>query len=91
VLAPTEQIDQLRAAVEALYALGTLNRGKANSLWKKLEHAQSEVDRGNSKVAYNVIGAFRNEVAGLLPPDQGEPLLALAESLLQSLQVGGGF
>jgi hypothetical protein len=61
---------------------------------KKLQHAQTAVDKGKLKKAYNVIGAFKNEVraliaSGRLTPAQAEPLRTAADLLLQSLQIGG--
>ncbi len=96
VLSPSEQIIQLQAAVQNLNSQGALNKGQTNSLLKKLEHALDQLDKGKTKVAYNMIGAFKNEVqaltsAGVLTPVQGLSLLTAAELLSQSLQIGGGF
>ena len=51
---------------------------------------------GKLKAAYNVVGAFKNEVRALINSKRltlalGQPLLDAADSLLQSLQIGGGF
>jgi hypothetical protein len=90
VLSPAEQIGGLRSLVNALYGVGMTNQGQTNSLLKKLDHALSALDRYQTKVAYNMIGAFKNEVSGLLKPTRGEALLTAANLLLQSLQIGGG-
>src|SRR5262249_23692305 len=101
VLSPTEQINQLETMVEALENQGALNQGQGNSLLVKLENAQAAIappapKQPNLKEAYKVIGAFENEVQamirnGRLRPEQSDPLLAAAELLLQSLQIGGAF
>ena len=95
VLSPTEQIALLEASVATLHADGALNRGQANSLLKKLEHAQSALGRRLPIVASAMIGAFWIQVrsfvaAGVLTPAEGEPLLSDAERLLRSLAVGAG-
>ncbi|HYV34339.1 MAG TPA: hypothetical protein VE988_01465 [Gemmataceae bacterium] len=60
------------------------------------ENAQTALDQGKTKTAFNVIGAFRNEVKSLIAsrkitPAQGDPLLNAVDLLLQSLEIGGGF
>src|SRR5690606_4531120 len=52
--------------IEALVADGTLNKGQANSLIKKLENAESLLEKGNLTPALNMIDAFLNEVAALV-------------------------
>jgi hypothetical protein len=96
VASPTEQIDGLQAAVAALSAQGMLNHGQANSLAKKLEHAQAALDKGKIKVAYELIGAFIGKVrslvgTGVLTAAEGDSLLSATDLLLKSLQIGGGF
>jgi phosphodiesterase/alkaline phosphatase D-like protein len=96
VLSADEQIAQLENMVTALFNQGLLNQGQTNSLLAKLNDAQSAVDQGKLKVAYNVVGAFKNEVQALinsrrLSLAQAEPLLDAADSLSLSLQIGGGF
>ena len=82
--------------VEALSAQGAINQGQTNSLLKKLMQAQSAIGQGKPEVAYDVIEAFHNEVqsliaSGVLTDAQGDPLLTVADLLLQSLLTGGGF
>lgn len=81
--------------VDALYSQGALNQGQSNSLLSKLENAQRAIDKGKPKEAYNVVGAFKNEVqaliaSGRLAPAQGNALLTATDLLLQSLLIGGG-
>jgi hypothetical protein len=91
VLSPTGQIAALDDATRALYAEADINQGQANSLLKRPENAQAALNLCKSKLA-----AFRNQISsliadGVLTPAQGEPLLSAAQSLLQSLGIGGGF
>ena len=95
VLSPAE-IDALAGLVAVLEVEAAINGGQSNSLMKKLENAQAALAEGKPKVAYAAIGGFKCQVrslvaTGVLTPDQGRPLLAAADSLLQSLQIGGGF
>jgi phosphodiesterase/alkaline phosphatase D-like protein len=96
VLSPTDQITGLQLLVQTLSTQGALNDGQANSLLRKLERAQQQVDMGKPKVAYIEISAVRVEVlaliaSGRLTHAQGDPLLDGIDLLLQSLQIGGGF
>ena len=96
VLSPTEQTTALEHAIAALHTDADINQGQANSLLTKLENAQAALDRCKSKLAYHAVAAFLSQVSsliadGVLTPAQGEPLLSAAESLLQSLGIGGGF
>jgi len=74
------------AAVERLRDDGILNKGQANALVVKLENADRATGRGQDKVFLNMLGAFVNQVSdfiaqGILTPEQGQNLLAAAESL----------
>jgi uncharacterized protein YjiK len=96
VLSAAEQIATLEDAIEALSAEAFINQGQVNSLLKKLVNAHAALNQVKSKLAYNSVAAFRNQVldliaTGVLSPAQGEPLLSAAELLLQSLRIGGGF
>jgi VCBS repeat-containing protein len=91
-----DQIAALQASIATLYAQSAVNQGQANSLFKKLENAQTALAQNKLKVAYNLIGAFSGEVqsllaTGVLTPAQADPLLSEVESLLKSLLTGGGF
>jgi hypothetical protein len=96
VVSAADQIAELRARVVALGARGALNGGQTNSLLVKLDQAAQKLADGQVKVAYNLIGAFVDEVeslraGGVLPPDQADWLLVPARRVRQSLLVGGGF
>ena len=96
ILSPAEQIDSLRGGVAVLSAGGAVNQGQANSLLKKLANAQVAVDQAKLKVAFNAVASFGSGVqslldTGVLTPEQAAPLLSAAQTLLQSLQIGGGF
>jgi hypothetical protein len=96
VVSAADQIADLRARVVALGAQGVLNGGLTNSLLVKLDQAARKLAGGQVRVAYNLIGAFINEVeslkaGGVLSPDQADWLLIPARRLRQSLLGGGGF
>ncbi len=62
---------------------GVLNRGQANALLKKLQNAERMVERGQLSAAFNVLGAFTNQVhdlvnEGILTTEQGEDLISCA-------------
>jgi hypothetical protein len=94
VLSPTEQIDGLAAMVATLHAQAALGQNHANSLLKKLEHARMALAEGKPKVVRAGIRGFVDNVqflveTGVLTPALADPLLAVAESLLLGLQIGG--
>lgn len=96
VQSPAEQIAHLRALVEALYAQGSLNQGQSNALLTKLAHIELQVAQGNTRVAYNIVGAFKNHVldliaTGVLSHEEGDALVFAADLLRESLLLGGGF
>ncbi len=85
-----EQIDFLEDQVNALEDDDSLNRGQARALKAKLRAAKRSVLRGKPKTAANQIGAFINQVqafvsGGVLSAEEGEALLASAETTLESL------
>ena len=95
VASPAEQLDDLQDRVRVLRELGALNQDLARELLSKLYKANQAIVEGKTKVAYNLIGAFLNQVQdlidrGLLTP-AAAPLLTLARRLRLSLQIGGGF
>jgi DNA/RNA endonuclease G (NUC1) len=62
----TEQgIAALRAAVEALIAGGTLNKGQATSLNAKIDAAEAAIARGNYPAAQGQLAALGNEISAL--------------------------
>jgi len=58
----------------------------ANSLVKKLDHANSAVNQGKTKVGSNLLAAFRNEASAVLKTQAGS-VLSTTELLLQSLSI----
>jgi phosphodiesterase/alkaline phosphatase D-like protein len=88
-LSPTERVARLKSIIDTLHSAGTINQGQANSFTKKLDQAQSAIDSGQMKVAFNLVGAFGNEVNGLLKVSSSDPLLTDIDTLLQRLEAGG--
>jgi hypothetical protein len=81
ILTPAQAIPNVIATIQGLQAAGVLNKGQANSLTVKLNHA---IDSLNSKpdqpTACNQLQAFVNEVnayvsAGILTQAQADSLL----------------
>jgi pullulanase-type alpha-1,6-glucosidase len=85
-----DQIDLLLDEVDTLETAGVVNGGQANSLTSKLKAAQKSAANGRSGPAANQISAFINHVEalvaeGVLSPEEGEMLIAIAEAILLSL------
>jgi len=96
VLSPVEQLADLRSLVESLRDQGALNRGQTNALLQKLDQVEQKVERGQPKVAYNVLGAFSNQVEdllanGILTTEEADLFLIPARLLREGLLIGGGF
>jgi hypothetical protein len=94
VLSPTEQVAALRVMVQELADEGLLNKGQANALLTKLRHIDAALAKNHGKVAFNVAGAFLNQLrafthAGILTTAQSAPLITAAIQLRQSLMIGG--
>jgi len=81
VLTPAQAIPNVITTIDGLQAAGTLNRGQANSLRVKLNHAIDSLNtKPDQKTACNQLQAFVNEVnayvaAGILTPAQANSLL----------------
>jgi VCBS repeat-containing protein len=95
VLSPAEQVANLRQMVQSLADAGAFkNHGRLNALLTKLNQIDAALERGQGKVAYNVAGAFLNQIrafrsAGILTAAQAAPLITAATQLRTSLSVGG--
>jgi pullulanase-type alpha-1,6-glucosidase len=84
------QIDVLIDEVDALEGDGSVNSGQANALRSKLLAAQKSAGNGKLIPAANQINAFINQVTtlmsdGILSPEEGAALIAIAEEILLSL------
>jgi len=81
VLTPAQAIPNIIDAINNLQAAGVLNKGQANSLIVKLQHAiDSLTTKPDQPTACNQLQAFVNEVnayvkAGILTPAQAAQLL----------------
>ena len=81
VLTPAEAIPNIIADIQALEGAGVLNKGQANSLIVKLNHAiDSLTTKPDQPTACNQLHAFVNEVhayvsAGILTPAEAAMLL----------------
>lgn len=93
VLTPEEGIEALIDDVAELVEGGSLNRGQGNALTVKLEHARAQLGKGKVKTAVNQLQAFVHQVddlvaTGVLAPEEGAALVAMAQRIITSL--GGG-
>jgi DNA/RNA endonuclease G (NUC1) len=77
---------------EALQGLaGTLNGGQVNSLRSKLKNASSQLDKGSSDAAANMLEAFVNEMqaamnSGRVSDASGAPILAYVRRVIASIR-----
>jgi hypothetical protein len=83
-------IEGLIDRVEGLIADGALKLGQGKSLVGKLELALYMLEWGNTKKAITMLEAFIHEVkafrnAGILEPDEADPLITIAEAAIASL------
>jgi pullulanase-type alpha-1,6-glucosidase len=84
------QLELLLDDVGALASAGALNRGQGNALRVKLEHALARFRAGHLQAALGSLGAFIHQVeafvrAGILTPEQAEPLLAAARGAAEAM------
>ncbi|HEX8183990.1 MAG TPA: NosD domain-containing protein, partial [Blastocatellia bacterium] len=84
------QIQQLIQGIEGLAALGTLNKGEANSLTAKLQTALQQLERGNTSAASNQLRSFINLVqalvrSGRLSPAQGQSMIDAASGVIAQI------
>ena len=87
---PMAQIDVIIDAVESLLADGDLNGGQANSLIRKLQNVQADIERGRINAAINQLDAFNNQVidlvaTGVLSAEQGDALIAAVNHVVADL------
>jgi hypothetical protein len=90
VLTPQQGIAGLIERIRDLVDRGVLNGGQGNALIAKLEAALRQLDRGKPQTAINQLEAFINQVnaligGGVLPAEEGQPLLAAATAILAAL------
>jgi len=81
---PTAQLAELRGEIETLAGEGAIGRRRANVLLKKLDQAQSAIDRNSPPAARGAIGALKTEVRSLiafrvLTRAEANPLLASSD------------
>ncbi|MBB3229196.1 MGH1-like glycoside hydrolase domain-containing protein [Halomonas stenophila] len=85
------RIVDLSHDVEALSAVGTLNKGQASSLLSELERAEVQLSHANDGSAVNMLHAFSNDVSdleaeGVLATEDADAFRSAADALVQSLQ-----
>ncbi len=90
VFTPEQQTTALIDDVLDLVDSGVLLSGPANGLIAKLDGVLKKLDKGNVGPAINQLGAFINQVQGLinagkLPPAEGQALIDAAQSIIDEL------
>lgn len=85
------ELQQLAAAVKDYYTRGVLNAGEQRSLLGKVDAAARQIAQQQPQAAINVLGAFTNEVNGLvtarrLTSELAQPLLDHARLAISALQ-----
>jgi uncharacterized repeat protein (TIGR03803 family) len=90
-MARKSTIQDIINQINSLSAQGVLNKGQANSLIVKLEHASERQDAGNTTPAIEVLESFINEVnallnSGRLTSEQGSGLINAANGVIEQLQ-----
>ena len=88
---PEELIESLIVGVQNLVP-DPLNNGQGKSLLVKLEGAIQKNDAGQTAVAINMLEVFITHVeafvgAGILLPEEGDPLIVTAELALVFLSI----
>jgi hypothetical protein len=80
--------DAINALIQQVQALG-LQSGIENSLVKKLQNAQKDLDKGNTAKAVTVINDFINEVTAQrgkkIPAAAADALIAYARLILAAI------
>ena len=92
-LSPEQRVQLLIADVQALVAAGTLGENDAKPLLTKLEKALADIAKGKTNGPVGKLGAFINQVSGYMPPpdpdrltpEQGQALIAAAQSIIDQL------
>lgn len=92
---PLSTAESFREEVEELLAAGTLNRGQANALLKKLDNAVRQADRGQTDAALAQMEALDEQIQnfvdeGVLSATEGQLLVQSTASIRQELGLGGG-
>jgi len=87
---PQELTESIIDDVESLVEEGELNKGEGRSLIAMLEQAIRQMDRGNTKVAIQMLQVFIQKVEtyvnqGDLAPKDGQPLIVQANSIIGML------
>lgn len=89
-LSSVATLESLAEEVRDFEAAGHLNTGQTNSLLAKLNAATARLNDEACTPAVNQLEAFVNEVqalidGGVLTPEQGQPLIDIAEALISDL------
>ncbi|MCH8034369.1 MAG: PKD domain-containing protein [Bacteroidetes bacterium] len=95
VQTPAEAVQDLIDEVEDLLTAGVLNQGQGTALITQLNLALDKLDQGNITAAVNKLNVFITLVsafitAGILSSAEGQPLIDLAQAIIDAIQSGLG-
>lgn len=90
ILSLRQVAEELQRIVAGLGSSGSLNKGETNSLLTQLRNIMDSLGRAKGNAGVGQLTGFINKVEefianGKLTPEEGQPLLELARSLLASL------
>jgi uncharacterized membrane protein len=91
VVTPEQAIAGAVEDVAALLTDGALDDSEANALTSKLEAAQFQLDKGNTKASTNVIGACTDQVeamvnSGRLTAEKAQPLIDAVNNAIELIE-----
>jgi precorrin-6x reductase len=84
-LSSQQQVQILVDAVHDFADAGVLKASQTNGLIAKLRAAIDALDRDKSKVAVNRLSDFIDQVEGVLSPEDGAELIALAQRMIERI------
>ena len=85
MLTSQQQIAILIDAVQDLADAGVLKANQTHGLIAKLNGAIDALDRDKNNVAINKLSDFIDQVEGVLSPENGADLIALAQRIIAGI------
>jgi len=90
-VSPQKGIANMIINVQNLLNSGYINEGQANALLTKLYNAQKKLDKGQTKVAINILGAFINQLnamknSGSIPESRADAMIYATNAIIYQLE-----
>ena len=88
---PEKAIGNLIINIQNMLNSGLINAGNANALLTKLYNALNKVDKGQTKVAINILSALINQLEGLsetgqIPGDRADALIFAVNAIIFNIE-----